>query len=247
MRLKEITNTSNNSVKLTTDITHIINKTKKSLIKDYDLPHEYKEFTHTLYSELDNNITNYIQDNYPIEFNFNKLDSGSGQFIYPTSIIITDKILINLTNLIGSTIIKDSNNIQMMLKSVITNFVKVFIHELTHYKQLSKSGQVDNRNSLLIKNKFKLFNELFNNMNKEIYYSQPDEIEAYANELVSSFLSSISNYDTEKRKKMLIGFLNKLKENKMSHPYQQMKHFKVVYNKFLKVVYKIIIMNIDLS
>lgn len=110
----------------------------------------------------------------------------------------------------------------------------------TRKQQQNYKGDKEDLN----KNRLNVFlarKDLNDPKNVDVYLAQPEEITAYAQELVSDFASKLVNKSKTQQLISINNFTNQLKTNQIQHPYSFMANsedtkYKNVYRRFLKSV-----------
>jgi hypothetical protein len=187
--------------------------------------------------------------NTDVTIQFKSLAQGTGQYIEDTNTItIAPKVIANLIKLLFKhyTDSVNTNDIDV----IINHLTSVFLHEVTHAKQVSHGQRYEYKHSYVEKDKIKFFTALIQDEFKseeeqirarEIYKSQPDEIAAYAQEAASDLISKIHKLSPQEQSTAINVFLKEI--SKQSHTYSDFKGrsepgYEKAYRRYLKSIYQ---------
>lgn len=184
-----------------------------------------------------------------ITVQFKKLGNGTGHFDEDTNTItITTKILVNLINIVFNQYSKTINPDE--IDAIVHNLTTIFLHEVTHATQIARGHKYEFKRGYIEKNKLKFFTDLvrdeFNSeeekkRSREVYYSQPDEIAAYAQEASTNLINKIYNLPAEDQLAAIGEFLKEITRNATS--YNDFKNnpapgYIKTYRRYLKLIYQ---------
>jgi hypothetical protein len=196
-------------------------------------------------------LTQYAKEitNTDVTIQFKSLAQGTGQYIEDTNTItIAPKVIANLIKLLFKhyTDRIDINDIDI----IINHLTSVFLHEVTHAKQVGHGQRYEFKHGYVEKDKIKFFTALIQDEFKseeekirarEIYKSQPDEIAAYAQEAASDLISKIHKLSPQEQHSAINIFLKEISNH--SHTYSDFKDrsepgYEKAYRRYLKSLYQ---------
>lgn len=113
-------------------------------------------------------------------------------------------------------------------------------------KSKKQQSQYNGDPADLNKNRLNVFlarNDMANPKNVDVYLGQPEEVSAYAQEIVSDFATTLLNKPKTTQLKAIADFANQIKTNSVKTPYSKMAAstdptYQKVYRRFVKQVYQ---------
>ena len=196
-------------------------------------------------------LTHYAKQitNTDVNIQFKSLAQGTGQYLEDSNTItIAPKVIAKLISLLFKHYTDKINEADV--NTIINHLTSVFLHEVTHAKQVSHGQRYEYKHGYIEKDKIKFFTALIQDEFKseeektrarEIYKSQPDEIAAYAQETASDLIGKIHKLSPQEQSTAISVFLKEI--SKQPIPYSDFKGrtepgYEQVYRRYLKSIYQ---------
>lgn len=195
-------------------------------------------------------LTDYAKDitNTDVTIQFKSLPQGTGQYIEDTNTItISPKVLSKLITLLYKHQTDKIDTSDVI--TIISYLTSVFLHEVTHAKQVSHGQRYEYKHGYVEKDKIKFFTALIQDEFKseeertraqEIYKSQPDEISAYAQEAASDLINKIFNLSFNEQVTAIDVFLKEIPKQSTYSDFKNRTEpgYEKVYRRYLKSIYQ---------
>lgn len=195
-------------------------------------------------------LTDYAKDitNTDVAIQFKSLPQGTGQYIEDTNTItISPKVLSKLITLLYKHQTDKIDTSDVI--TIISYLTSVFLHEVTHAKQVSHGQRYEYKHGYVEKDKIKFFTALIQDEFKseeertraqEIYKSQPDEISAYAQEAASDLINKIFNLSFNEQVTAIDVFLKEIPKQSTYSDFKNRTEpgYEKVYRRYLKSIYQ---------
>ena len=195
-------------------------------------------------------LTDYAKDitNTDVAIQFKSLPQGTGQYIEDTNTItISPKVLSKLITLLYKHQTDKIDTSDVI--TIISYLTSVFLHEVTHAKQVSHGQRYEYKHGYVEKDKIKFFTALIQDEFKsgeertraqEIYKSQPDEISAYAQEAASDLINKIFNLSFSEQVTAIDVFLKEIPKQSTYSDFKNRTEpgYEKVYRRYLKSIYQ---------
>lgn len=212
------------------------------------------KYTNLLTNAIRSPLIEFVKNKYHTDINikFLKLTKGTGTYQEESNtIIITSVLLGNIIRVIFR-ILNGESGFEDEISENVDKMTMIFLHELTHSIQVNHGQRYEYKHGYAEKDKVKFFTALVQDefatpeeeqLAKEIYKSQPDEITAYGQQKSVELINKIYKLPIDEQKLAINIFLNKIGTGKISHDYDDFVKrlepgYEKSYRRYLKVVYQ---------
>jgi hypothetical protein len=184
-------------------------------------------------------------------------DQAQGRYLFEGNVIkLTSDFLGQLANLYQTDHLQTMHGPQTksgvlmklapLINSKINDIVHTYFHELTHVIQLQQTGTDELATSYMTNNRIEVYLaklDLTIQKNIDIYFGQPEEIAAYAQQYVIKAIAPYTNSAVATQVKFVKQLLDGIKNKSIQHTYSAYgdnndPRFVKVYRRFLTQLYK---------